>query len=72
MSRTQKSGQNALDGQTARTRLVVLLLVLGLGRSLLLWCCCWCALLFCLDGLRNWSSDNLLSVVGVRTRETIM
>jgi hypothetical protein len=52
----------------------VLLFVLRLCRGLLLlyWCC---ALLFGLsDGLGDWSTgtDGLLSVVGLRTRETIM
>lgn len=69
----QNLGEDALDGQTARARLVVLLLVLGLSRGLLLlyWCC---ALLFSLAGLGDWctTTDSLLSAVGLRTRGTIM
>jgi hypothetical protein len=51
----------------------VLLLVLRLCRGLLL--LYWCrALLFCLAGLGDWctTTDNLLLVVGLRTRGTIM
>lgn len=60
----QRLGDGALDGQTTRTRLVVLLLVLRLGRGLLLWCLC-CALLARLG-------DRDLLVVGLRTRGAIM
>ena len=51
----------------------MLLLVLRLGRGLLLRCLC-CALLFRLTRLgdRCTTTDNLLLVVGLRTRGTIM
>ena len=57
----QRLGEDALDGQATRTRLVVLLLMLRLSRGLLLWCLC-CAL----AGLGDWctTTDNLLLVVG--------
>ena len=70
----QKLGEDALDRQAARTRLVVLLLVLGLSRGLLLLYRC-CALLFRLAGLGDWctTTDSLLSAAaGHRTRGTIM
>lgn len=65
----QRLRDGALDRQATRTRLVVLLLVLGLGRGLLLRCLC-CAL----AGLSDWSptTNGLLLVVGLRTRGAIM